>query len=388
MATDSYTLTTGDGMFPHDWTRQCVLTIPADKISGTTHSNFPVLMTRANLPAELFDPAGSASVGGGDIRFSADVGGAEQLPCEVVTYTQDSTTGAGDGAAEIHVLVPTLTKNGTAGTTIYVWWGATAIQPAHGDAFGAGAVWVDYAAVAHGGSLANAATGIDFVASGNASVAGAGIVGGAITLDGTGDYLTATGLVPATGSANSVVTAFCKSSSSLDQVIVAWGADEFGDGARYEIGSDAEGGGAARLEVNNGWVNGTSDLSDGTWHHVAMVNTGDSTADLSIYCDGVLEAKTSSDRLFAITSENPLIIGAGYHSAGIRRGWNGHLDEVRVRTTALSDVTADWVATEYAALSSPATFVVPGTPEEAPTDAVIVRVWSGVKWRAAKISKI
>jgi hypothetical protein len=70
-------------------------------------------------------------VGGGDLRFSSDAAGLNQLPCEVV-----------DGLDVVWVK-PTAVSIST-GATLYVWGDNTgASQPAVGAAFGRDAVWVD-----------------------------------------------------------------------------------------------------------------------------------------------------------------------------------------------------------------------------------------------------
>lgn len=74
--------------FEHDlpnegWLYKAPLTISASDI-GSTLSSFPVLLTDQNLPAEIKTYSQS---NGGDIRFSSDEDGIENLPVEVVQWT-------------------------------------------------------------------------------------------------------------------------------------------------------------------------------------------------------------------------------------------------------------------------------------------------------------
>ena len=78
-------------------------------------------------------------VGGGDLRFSSDAAGLNQLPCEVV-----------DGLDVVWVK-PTGVSISTS-ATLYVWGdNAGASQPAVGDPFGRNAVWSDFEYASHDG---------------------------------------------------------------------------------------------------------------------------------------------------------------------------------------------------------------------------------------------
>jgi len=80
-------------------------------------------------------------VGGGDLRFSSDAAGLNQLPCEIV-----------DGL-DIVWVKPTDVSIST-GATLYVWGDNTgAVQPTFTDPFGRDAVWVGLNRGFHGGDL-------------------------------------------------------------------------------------------------------------------------------------------------------------------------------------------------------------------------------------------
>ena len=82
--------------FSEGWLKKVKISAIAAKTSGS-HVDFPLLLTEATLPADIFT---SAIDGGGDIRFSSDAKGENQLACEVVYF--DTTT----NKAQIWVKTP------------------------------------------------------------------------------------------------------------------------------------------------------------------------------------------------------------------------------------------------------------------------------------------
>ena len=139
------------GAWPWDGlvhSRTCQLTTVPGAITGT-HTNFPVLFTRANLPAEMFDADGAfpAQNGGGDVRFASDAAGTNLLPAEVVTFVTNNDPAL--GYAEIWVKLPSISSSPS--TTIHVRYHASTIasQPATSAANGRDAVWSQYLLVTH-----------------------------------------------------------------------------------------------------------------------------------------------------------------------------------------------------------------------------------------------
>lgn len=137
--------------FPSGWTRRAALTINSAQVVGSsgTHSNFPVLLTQANLPSEMLDKDGgfAAQMGGGDIRFTSDVLGASPLPCHVVEFITANDPASATAIIYVGLNLPTGTS-----TTIYAWYKtATRIeQPKYNantdaDGFqGSDYVWTNY----------------------------------------------------------------------------------------------------------------------------------------------------------------------------------------------------------------------------------------------------
>lgn len=113
------------------------ITIDHTKVGSGGVVYFPMLLTGANLPAQIFGNYGAQS-DGGDIMFTSDAAGATRLPCEIVTFTKASST------AEIWVQVPALLGSDQGSdTSIYLWWhypNSTLEQPAVDAAYGRNAV--------------------------------------------------------------------------------------------------------------------------------------------------------------------------------------------------------------------------------------------------------
>ncbi len=91
----------------------------------------------------------------------------------------------------------------------------------------------------------------------------------------------------------------------------------------------------ARFWINAGgtWLhsdNGTTDVDDGRWHHVAGVYDGDF---VRIYVDGIQESCRKIGRVTLSSTPNPLIIGS---AGGRGEFYPGLIDEVAVYSRALS----------------------------------------------------
>ena len=130
------------------WNRKQPITIQASQVAGSSNlSDFPVLITLNHLNNEIVDGgANSALNGGGDIRFSSDAAGNNQLPIEVVEFVTSSTPV--NRRCQIWVKVPSLSA--TSNTTIYIWYNkADEVQPAPTSSYGSESVWSGYSAVWH-----------------------------------------------------------------------------------------------------------------------------------------------------------------------------------------------------------------------------------------------
>ena len=127
--------------------RRCELVIQSSQVPASL-TDFPLLLTAATLPSEMFDADGSypALDGGGDIKFSSDEAGATRLSCEIVTFTIDNNPA--NGTAEIWVKVPSV--SGSLNTSLWVWYDLSGeSQPDSNAAFGSESVWAAGIGVYH-----------------------------------------------------------------------------------------------------------------------------------------------------------------------------------------------------------------------------------------------
>lgn len=361
--------------FPTGWGRKCAVVIDHLQVAGSgSHTDFPVLVTEAMLPAEMFDIVGSfpALNGGGDIRFSSDAAGTVQLALEVVSFVTDPNPA--NGSAELWVKVPGVSA--TVDTVIYVWYGkAGEVQPAVTDTYGRNAVWADYAAVYHmdtAGVQSDSTGGLNLSGAGNPTSVN-GTIGNALSLDGAGDYYLR-------ADSPRVDESFTESVwfSSVSTAAVTWISDD-GDGTsggfQTLINQPA---GTVRTRIDDSGSNGgvfdtTSVVDDGVSRLLHTVV--DKLAIASHYLNGVADGGTLDISGYGDISPSwPLTLGASDDAIGYLFGT---LDEYRIRKSVLSTA---WMLTEHANQSSPATFATAGTPESASAGTTPVTVDLSLQW--------
>jgi len=345
--------------FPTGWTKKCSLTIDNTKVSGSANlTNFPVLLTEANFPSTIFDNTQSA---GQDLRFSSDSAGTTELAFEIVNW--DTT----NDKAEVWVKVTTVDCDGD--TTFYVWYGNSSASAYAEDAtYGSQAVWADYEGVWH---LTNAndssANGYDLTPV-NSPTTTSGLIGTATT-----------GAYSFTHSSNQELkivdascpnldiggsrTVSCWAKSTEAQSYVPVGKDNTGGVSGYQLWVLTDTSNKKIIHQVSG-LSGTNSAQSTPGNYpynvtYFIVGTYDSSAGkVRCYVDGTkFEASASGTG----SDTGDFVIG----NRGAMTDWNAHfsgpIDEVRVRDTAVSD---DWVVTEYANQSAPATFVTEGEEED------------------------
>lgn len=140
------------------------------------------------------------------------------------------------------------------------------------------------------------------------------------------------------GSQNRTVEAWIKTSSDIGE-IASWGRDASTE--KWVFRLDA---GKLRIETNGSNVVASTLINDGKWHHVAVVLSGSTLANISFYVDGVLE--TLSVASTGVVNTNTTHTGS--FNVRISRGTNnryltGLVDDVRIWDTNLSQNTInDW----------------------------------------------
>lgn len=174
-----------------------------------------------------------------------------------------------------------------------------------------------------------------------------GFVGGAIRLDGEGQFIK-TNLTGITGDAPRTVAMWVRvpveTKPAEAYAFVGWGAKAV-TGGKWQIAWNklaANGAvGALRCEVASGYVVGTTDLRDGRWHHIAVVYPGGEAGSgaIALYVDGQRETLTGSSDVPIDThgpdrGGSPVLIGSFLNGDATLRA---DLDELHLIEAALTD---------------------------------------------------
>ena len=115
--------------------------------------------------------------------------------------------------------------------------------------------------------------------------------------------------------------------------IISWGTNVAGQ--KWILRVD-NGNGAARLEVNAGYIIGSTVLTDGQWHHVAVVFRGAADAmDVELYVDGTRDVVSSGlDEIVNTVSGDDVKFGVGHNSIY----YTGLMDDIAIWDVALNPV--------------------------------------------------
>ncbi|QQL44826.1 sulfatase-like hydrolase/transferase [Sulfuriroseicoccus oceanibius] len=181
-----------------------------------------------------------------------------------------------------------------------------------------------------------------------------GKVGYALAFDGTDDQIPLTGITLPTGDAPRTVSAWVRvttTSAPEYQVIFNYGQNNNGERFSFRLDTASQANQRLRLEVQGGFIVGSTRINDGEWHHVAAVvddfdsNGTTSVSETKLYVDGKLETISSSgSRAINTSGVGTPLIGAASHAPNYN--FQGDIDEVRVINRAL-DIT------EVASLANP-----------------------------------
>lgn len=351
---------------PSQWSH--VLTIPESYTPSAATSGQTLVITESVI-AKL--SAGDQTTfwsnvanGGGDVRICTDSAGTNQLPVEIVSL---------DNIAETCVI---WTRKATyAGTgDLYVFIGkAGETQPVVTDPFGINAVWADYLFVHHlndASSLINAQGSADW---------NVDSVTGVLTTSSESPFNHSSVNFDGSSFARIVNNVGIADASTEPRTVQVWARpanlpnDEMGILVR-DVSSN---GGFKFYFDNSETVSGNSDTfilnSDSTSDRVTTTGNNSAVANAwqmihvanqrdvvqNTYYNGALAGTANGTPMSTFQGDDQLIGGtSGYISSG----WQGQLAELRIAKAVLS---TDYIATEYANQSAPATFY--GTPTIATT---------------------
>ena len=154
-----------------------------------------------------------------------------------------------------------------------------------------------------------------------------------LEFDGVDDHVVITGYKGVTGTQNRTVSAWIKP-SSVSGEIITWGNNST-PGNQWIVRVNETG--ALRAEVAGGYIYGTTLLTDGSWHHIAVVLDSDGTPDISevlLYVDGSPET-IAAVNVEPINTASDLNVTIGVYLVG-SRFFQGQIDEVRIYDRALT----------------------------------------------------
>ena len=282
-------------------------------------TDFTFIVNVANLSAS-FKSALSAYGSSGGIRVF-DSGGSTEYARDPINVDHSAGTGW------IRFQVPGATSSAI---TVRIYPDATgsyAATDTYGQHNAYASAFAMYLPLDGSSLLDRTANDVDGTAQGGFTY-GTGKVGGAGSMDGTGDYASFTD--PSWSHASWTISAWVNNSkTSAQPVIMRLGSHAF------QIITN----GSANWTVR--YYNGTSNFdwttssSASTWTHLAITKTG-STA--TLYINGV------SDGTKTISVNLPGILRVGSYSGGTQNDWGGLLDEIKAESAARS---VEWVNYEY-----------------------------------------
>jgi hypothetical protein len=338
------------------------ITIDNTKVSGSSNfTDFPVLI-KGVYAGSGTDPDFRTVANGGDIQNTDASGGADgatTVPADFAFFSDLALTtplnfevikyNATTGEIIVSVKIPTLNYN--VDTNIYIGYNDSGVTTSQENISGA---WnSDFAAVYHKessavdslGSYDGADTDITY-SDANGKIGNGGGYNGATSKINIGQVIDSPG-------ASFAIAAWIKTSesSNLKRIVSKYaGAGAPLDG---DIIFDKKDTNQARLRI---WgttdldIQTTNTINDDSWHRVWVVVISGTAY---IYLDGSLKASGSCDSSIATRA---IDWGIGEDAAGAdNENWAGSIDEVYLLSNG-SNISLDWIVTEYNNQNSPATF--------------------------------
>ncbi|MCF8473083.1 MAG: LamG domain-containing protein [Emcibacter sp.] len=348
--------------FPTGWGRKQPIIIDYTKVNGTANlTNYPFLVTLDYLNSEIVDGgANSALNGGGDIRFSSDAAGTNQLPCEVVSFVTSATPAS--RICEIHVKVPSVSY--MANTTIYVWYKkAGEVQPLATDPYGRNAVWSAQKVVYHlnddpsvtAPQIIDSSGNVDGTTTGSMVLGDlqTGQINQALHLDGIDDGVNIPNPLPVSYTTRRISfwikpdvlkrTVFLDKNGTQELRIGLW--DATGSLRVYSGGSSTR------------WISSSGVISAGIWQKIDVDYDSARGGYFKVLVNGVLITPASNNALAMVSSTGELAIG--YETASY--SWSYYTGLIDNLVVDMNSYTDGWYITEYNNQSAPATFATAGT---------------------------
>ncbi|MFI0429529.1 fibronectin type III domain-containing protein, partial [Mariniflexile sp. HMF6888] len=344
------------------WNKKQPIVINSSLVEGVSPLvDFPVLITLDHINDEVIDGGSySALDGGGDIRFSSDATGDNQLATEIVAFVTSSTPA--NRKCQIWVKIPSLSP--TTDTTIYLWYNKEGeTQPLATDPYGSQAVWTNYEAVWHMENDPNTATPQILDATGNgynlssfgampASAVVNGAIGNGVVFDGVDDYFAlANDLSLSSSYTFSAWYNWDSTSTQEHSIILSIGPTTYHSFSLYEnLSLDYYGGAGATTNIFTSANTIAQDVMQ-KWDFVATNGAG--------------QHYLNSNTLTANRTTGVVAGDIKYMGGDLENYMKGWLDEIRISSDSKSE---DWIKTEYTNQTNASGFATAGIPQVALTD--------------------
>ncbi|AEV34427.1 PKD domain protein [Owenweeksia hongkongensis DSM 17368] len=156
----------------------------------------------------------------------------------------------------------------------------------------------------------------------------------ALHFDGVDDYVQTTFPGILGGSTPITVEAWIKNNSGGNpQIITDWGANAIGSRFTFRLQDVGGISNVLRIEISGSGMNGTINVGDSTWHHVAVVYDPNATNNYTLYVDGVMDVQGNMSTSLNIQGVSDMRIGQRMASMQ-PHNFDGAMEEVRVWNVA------------------------------------------------------
>jgi len=157
----------------------------------------------------------------------------------------------------------------------------------------------------------------------------------ALSFDGSGDFVVATGYKGVIGNAPRTVSAWINTGSTGNQNIISWGQNAGSKKWNFRVQNNDGTVGAIRTEVSGGYIVGDTSVGTSSWRHVAAVVPdipSVNVTDVRLYVDGVPQGTSASKPKAIDTASSADVRISRDHE---NRYFNGLIDDVAIWDQAL-----------------------------------------------------
>ena len=119
-----------------------------------------------------------------------------------------------------------------------------------------------------------------------------------------------------------------------EQIITTWGTESY-NGGRFTFRlNQVSGAYVPRIEIKGGGINGSTDLNDGQWHHVAVTyDPAASSNAYKLFVDGTLDTEDDITQPLNIGNDQTILISKRINP-GLAGYFSGSMDEIKVWSVA------------------------------------------------------